>query len=74
MLVKSQDVNFLSRLLHVRDPHLGVMNGDVQSDLATPVFNNGENLNVFIAELSDFNRKLSSLDKLYLLQHLSPST
>ena len=32
------------------------------------------NLNIFIAEFSDFNRKLSSLEKLYLLQDLSSST
>ena len=31
----------LSRLLHSRDPHIGGMKGDVQSDLATLTFNNG---------------------------------
>ena len=34
--------NILSRLLHSRAPHLGDMNGDVQSDLATLAFRNGE--------------------------------
>ena len=32
----------LSRLIHSYAPHLGEMNGDVQSDLSTLVFNNGE--------------------------------
>ena len=32
----------LSRIPHYCAPHLGVMNGDVQSDLATMVFNNRE--------------------------------
>ena len=37
----------LSRLLHSRAPHLGGTNGDVQSDLATMEFNNGEQLEYF---------------------------
>ena len=32
----------LSRLLHSCAPHIGGMNGDVQSDLATLAFRNGE--------------------------------
>ena len=32
----------LSILLHSHAPHLGGMNDDVQSDLSTPLFNNGE--------------------------------
>ena len=51
----------LSRLIHSRAPNIGGVNGDVQSDLATQEFNNKEQLEYFIAELSDFNRKLSSL-------------
>ena len=39
--------NILSRILHSRDPHLGGMNGDVQSDLATLAFKNGEQLEYF---------------------------
>ena len=58
----------LSRLFHSRPSHIGGMNGDFQSDLATLAFKNGEQLEYFIAELSDFNRKLSSLEKLYLLR------
>ena len=34
----------ISRLLHSRAHHLGGMNGDVQSDLATLDFKNGEQL------------------------------
>ena len=37
----------LSGLLHLRSPHLGGMNGDVQSDLATLAFENGEQLEDF---------------------------
>ena len=37
----------LSRLLHSRAPHLGGINGDVQSDLANLAFNNGEQLEYF---------------------------
>ena len=37
----------LSRILHSRDSHLGGMNSDVQYDLATLAFNNGEQLEGF---------------------------
>ena len=37
----------LSRLIHSRDPHLGGINGGVQSDLSTPVFKNGEQIEDF---------------------------
>ena len=37
----------LSRLLNSRAPHLGGMNGDIQSDLATLAFSNGEQLEYF---------------------------
>ena len=37
----------LSRPLHSRAPHLGGMNGDVQSGLANMEFNNGEQLEDF---------------------------
>ena len=37
----------LSRLLHSRATHLGGMNGDVQSDLATLAFKNGEQFEYF---------------------------
>ena len=36
--------NILFRLLHSRAPHLGGMNGDVQYNLATLAFNNGEQI------------------------------
>ena len=37
----------LSRLLHSRDPHLGGMKGDLQSDISTLEFRNGEQLEYF---------------------------
>ena len=37
----------ISRLLHSHSPHLGGMNVDVKSDLATLAFNNGERLDDF---------------------------
>ena len=37
----------LSRLLHSRAHHIGGMNGDFQSDLATLAFKNGEQLEYF---------------------------
>ena len=37
----------LSRLLHSHDTHLGYMNGDVQSDLATLASNSGEKFEYF---------------------------
>ena len=37
----------LSRLLHSRAPHIGEMNGDVQSDIASLAFRNGEQLEDF---------------------------
>ena len=37
----------LSRLLHARSPHIGGMDGDIRSDLATLVFNNGEQIEDF---------------------------
>ena len=46
----------LSRLIHSRAPHLGVMNGDVQSDLATLSFNNGE-------QLEDFHSRIIRLQQ-----------
>ena len=37
----------ISRLIHSRAPHLGGMNGDFQSDIATLAFNNIEQLEYF---------------------------
>ena len=51
----------LSRLIHSRAPTLGGMNDDVQSDLVDMEFNNENNLNISMAELSDSNRRLYSL-------------
>ena len=51
----------LSRLIHSRARNLGGMNDDVQSDLVNLEFNNENNLNISMAELSDSNRRLYSL-------------
>ena len=37
----------LSIIIHSRAPHIGGMNGDVQSDISTLVFNNGEQIEDF---------------------------
>ena len=58
----------------MQSPPLVGMNGDVQYYLATLAFNNGEQLEYFIVESSDFNSKLYSLEKLYLLLDFSYST
>ena len=50
----------LSRLLHSRAPHLGGMNGDVQSDLATLAFRNGE-------QLEDFHSRILRLQQEIML-------
>ena len=62
----------LSRLIHSRAPHLGGMNGDVQSDLATLAFNNGEQLEYFHSSI--LSKKLCSLDKLSPLPDFYSST
>ena len=41
----------LSRLLHSSAPHIGGMNGDVQSDIVTLSFNNGEQLEYFCSKI-----------------------
>ena len=41
------EFTILSRLLYSHAPHLGGMNGDVQSDLATLKFKNGKQLEYF---------------------------
>ena len=37
----------LSRSIHVRNPHLGGINGDIHSDLSTLSFKNGEQIESF---------------------------
>ena len=64
----------LSRLIHSRAPHLGGINGDVQSDIATLAFRNGEQLEFFIAGFSDSSKKLCSLEKLSPLPYFFSST
>ena len=64
----------LSILIHERIPHLGGMNGDVKYDLSTLAFNNVEKKKIFISDFSEFNRKVTSLEKLYLLHEFSSST
>ena len=50
----------LSRLLHSRPPHLGGMNGDVQYDLSTLAFKNGE-------QLEDFHSRIIRLQQEIML-------
>ena len=64
----------ISIIPHSRAPHLGGMNSDVKSDIATMEFNNGEKLKTFIAGFSDSNKKLCSLDNFSLLQEFYYST
>ena len=58
----------LSRILHAHVPHLGGVNGGINSDLSTLVFKNEENLTISIAKFSYFNKKLTSLEKLSILK------
>ena len=48
--------NILSRLIHSCAPHLGGMNGDVQSDISTLAFRNGE-------QLEDFHSRILRLQQ-----------
>ena len=50
----------LSRLLHSCAPHIGGMNGDVQSDLATLAFKNVE-------QLVDFHSRILRLQQAIML-------
>ena len=50
----------LYRLLHSRAPHLGGMNGEIQSDLATLAFRNGE-------QLDDFHNRIFRLQQEIML-------
>ena len=50
----------LSRLLHSHSPHFGGMNGDVESDLATLAFKNGE-------QLEDFHSRILILQQEIML-------
>ena len=49
----------LSRLLHSRAPHLGMMNGDVQSDLSTLAFKNGEQLEYFHSKILRLQQEIT---------------
>ena len=44
------------------------MNVDIQSDLSTLEYKNGEQIDDFIAELSGFSKKLISMEKLSPIQ------
>ena len=49
----------LSRLIHSHSPHLGWMNGDVQSDLATLAFNNREQLEDFHSRILKLKQEIT---------------
>ena len=56
----------LSRILNSRAPHLGGMNGDIQSGLATLAFRNGE-------QLEDFHSSILRLQQeIMLSEEISP--
>ena len=60
---RSHDIsvwNIISIILHSYAPHLGGVNGDVQSDLATLAFNNGE-------QLEDFHGRILRLQQEIIL-------
>ena len=61
----------LSIILYALAPHIGGMNGDVQSDIVTLEFKNGGELKIFIAYLSGLDKKLTSPEKLSLLKDFS---
>ena len=48
----------LSRILHSHSPNLGGTKGDVQSDLATLAFKNGEQIEVFHSRIFRLQQKL----------------
>ena len=64
----------ISRIIHARDPHLGVMNVDIQSDIVTLELKNVEQIEVLITQFSGIDKKLNSLEKLYLLKDFYSST
>ena len=65
---KISGCTILSRLIHPRDPHLVGMNGDAQSDLATLVFKNAE-------QLEDFHIRIIRIQQEIILsgETLSPT-
>ena len=64
----------ISRLLYARAPHIGGMNGDIQSDLATLVFKNGEQLEDFHRIMIRLQQKMILSGELYILKDFSSST
>ena len=49
---------FLSRLIHMRAPHLEVTNSDVHSDLSTLAFKNGEQFEDFHSRILRFQQEM----------------
>ena len=64
----------ISRLIYARTTNIVGMNGGDQSDLSPLVFNNGEQHKDFHIIILRLQQKLSSLEKLSLLQYLSSVT
>ena len=64
----------IPRLFHEHATNLGGMNVDVHYELSTLEFNNGEQLEYLHSRILMLQQKLSSLEKMYLLQYLSSST
>ena len=59
----------LSRLIHSRAPHLGGMNDDVQYDLATLAFRNGEQLEDFHSRILRLQQQFPWLASTATLDH-----
>ena len=64
----------LSRLLHSLASHLGGMNDDIQSDLATLAFKNGEQFEAFHSRILRLQQEIMPLEKLSLIPDFSYST
>ena len=47
-----------SRIIHSREPHLGEMNVDVQSDLSNLDFNNGEQIEYFHSRILRLQKEI----------------
>ena len=64
----------LPRLIYSCAPHLGGMNGDFQSDLATLAFNNGEKLEDFHDRILRLQQKIMLSGEFSPLPDFSSST
>ena len=66
--------NILSRILHERETHLGVINGDVQYDLDTLAFKQVEKLEKYHVRIIMLQQEFNPQIKMYIQQGLYSST